>query len=68
MEVNRLVFHPGPVLVLFGLVRFVLGAVVVVGLFYLLVKLAGLVEVMTEAKRVSARSAIPQTQPKSTAA
>ena len=68
MEVNRLVFHPGAVLVLFGLVRIVLGAVVVIGLFYLLVKLAGLAGAMTEAKRASARSADSETQPKSTPA
>jgi MFS family permease len=60
MEVNCLVFHPGAALVLFGLVRVVLGAVVVVGVFYLLIKLAGLVDAMTAAKRASARSASPQ--------
>jgi hypothetical protein len=68
MEVKCLVFHPGAALVLFGLVRVVLGAVVVIGLFYLLVKLAGLAEAMTEAKRASARSAGSQTQTKSTTA
>jgi uncharacterized membrane protein YuzA (DUF378 family) len=68
MEMNRLVSCPCPVLVLFGLVRDVLGTVVVIGLFYLLVKLAGLADAMTEVKRASARSATPQTQPKSTAA
>jgi len=68
MEVNRLVFHPGPALVLFGLVRVVLGAVVVVGVLYLLIKLAGLVDAMTAAKRASARSASLQSQPASATA
>jgi len=63
-----LVFHPGAALVLFGLVRAVLGAVVVVGVFYLLIKLAGLVDAMTDVKRASARSGSPQTQPASATA
>ncbi len=62
MEVNRLVFHPGPAFIILGLVRAVLGAVIVVGVFYLLIKLAGLVDAMTHAKRASARSASTQTQ------
>jgi hypothetical protein len=53
MEVNCLVFHPDVAFLLFGLVHVVLGAVIVIGLFYLLVKLAGLVDAMTEAKRAS---------------
>jgi hypothetical protein len=53
MEVNCLVFHPGVAFLLFGLVDVVLGAVIVIGLFYLLVKLAGLVDAMTDAKRAS---------------
>ena len=56
-EVNCLVFHPGPVLALFGLLRVALGAVLVIGLFYLLIKLARLVEVITETKRASTRPA-----------
>jgi hypothetical protein len=61
-EVNRLVFHPGLLFVLFDLARVALGAVVVVALFYLLIKLAGLAAAMTEAKRASTRSATSQTQ------
>jgi uncharacterized integral membrane protein len=57
MEVNSLVFHPGPVLALFGLLRIILGAVIVVGLFYLLIKLARLMEVMAETKRASTQPA-----------
>jgi hypothetical protein len=61
MEVNRLVFHPGPVFALFGLLRIALGAVLVIGLFYLLIRLARLAEVMAETKKVSTRPASPQT-------
>jgi hypothetical protein len=68
MEVNCLVFHPGPALILFGLVRAILGAVVVVAVFYLLIKLARLVDALTDAKRASARSASHQTQPASATA
>lgn len=56
---SRLVFHPGPALVLFGFIRAILGAVVVIGVFYLIIKLAGLVDAMTAAKRASAASASP---------
>jgi uncharacterized membrane protein len=62
MEVSDLVFHPGAALVLFGLVRVVLGAALVIGLLYLLMKLARLAEAMTEAKRALPRSAPSQTQ------
>ena len=62
MEVNDLVFHPGAGLVLLGLVRLVLGAALVIGVLYLLVKLARLAEAMTEAKRALARSVPSQTQ------
>jgi uncharacterized membrane protein len=62
MEVNVLVFHPGAAFVLLGLVRVVLGAALVIGLLYLLIKLARLAEAMTEAKRALARSATSQTQ------
>jgi hypothetical protein len=47
MEVNVLVFHPGAAFVLFGLVRVVLGTTLVIGLLYLLMKLARLAEAMT---------------------
>jgi len=66
--VNRLVFHPGPVLILFGLVRVVLGVVIAIVLFYVLVKLAGLAQAMTEAKRAATRSAAFQTEATSTRA
>ena len=56
MEVN-LVLHPGPVLALFGLLRIMLGAVIVIGLLNLLIKLARLVEVMAETKRASTQPA-----------
>jgi hypothetical protein len=55
------VLHPGPLLVLFGLLRIVLGAVIVVGLFYLLIKLARLAEAIAETKRVQARPTTSQT-------
>ena len=61
MEVNRLVLHPGPLLVLFGLLRIVLGAVIVVGLFYLLIKLARLAEAIAETKRAQVRPTSSQT-------
>jgi len=63
MEVNDLVFHPGAAIVLFGLIRVVLGAALIIGLLYLLMKLARLAEVMTEAKKAPARSTPAQTQP-----
>jgi len=50
-EVNDLPFHP--VLFGLGLVRLLLGALVAVGLFYLLIKLAGLADAMTKTKRVA---------------
>ena len=50
-EVNDLPFHP--VLFGLGLVRLLLGALVAVGLFYLLIKLAGLADATTKAKRVA---------------
>ena len=56
MEVNVLVFHPGAGLVLLGLVRLVLGAALIIGVLYLLMKLARLAEAMTEAKRALTRS------------
>jgi uncharacterized membrane protein len=62
MEVDDLVFHPGAAFVLFGLVRVVLGAALVIGLLYLLMKLTRLMEAMTEAKQALARSAPSQTQ------
>jgi len=62
MEVNDLIFHPGAAIVLFGLIRVVLGAALIIGLLYLLMKLARLAEVMTEAKKAPARSAPSQTQ------
>ena len=62
MEVNVLVFHPGAGLVLLGLVRLVLGAALVFGVLYLLMKLARLAEAMTEAKRALTRSAPSHTQ------
>lgn len=62
MEVNNLVFHPGAALVLFGLIRVVLGAALIIGLLYLLMKLARLADAMTEAKRALARSVPSQTQ------
>jgi uncharacterized membrane protein len=62
MEVNVLVFHPGAGLVLLGLVRLVLGAALVIGVLYLLMKLARLAEAMTEAKRALTRSGPSQTQ------
>lgn len=62
MEVNDLVFHPGAALALFGLVRVMLGAALVIGLLYLLMKLARLAEAMTEAKRALVRSAPSRTQ------
>jgi hypothetical protein len=65
MEVNVLVFHPGAGLVLFGLIRVVLGVVLVVGVLYLLIKLGKLAEAMTEAKRAVARSGASQTQSRS---
>ena len=65
MEVNDLVFHPGAGIVLLGLVRLVLGAALVIGVLYLLMKLARLAEAMTEAKRALTRSATSQTQPAS---
>jgi len=67
MEVNDLVFHPGAGLVLFGLIRVVFGAALVIGVLYLLMKLARLAEAMTEAKRTLARSATSQTQSASSA-
>ena len=68
MEVNVLVFHPGAGLVLLGLVRLVLGAALVIGALYLLMKLARLTEAMTEAKRALTRSVPSQTQPPSSTA
>jgi hypothetical protein len=65
MEVNVLVFHPGAGLVLFGLIRVVLGVVLVVGVLYLFIKLGKLADAMTEAKRALARSGASQTQPAS---
>jgi uncharacterized membrane protein len=65
MEVNVMVFHPGAGLVLLGLVRLVLGAALVIGVLYLLLKLARLAEAMTEAKRELTRSVRSQTQPAS---
>ena len=65
MEVNVLVFHPGAGIVLLGLVRLVLSATLVIGVLYLLMKLARLAEAMTEAKRALTRSAASQTQPAS---
>ena len=63
MEVNDLVvFHPGAGLVLLGLIRLVLGGALVIGVLYLLIKLARLAEAMTEAKRAFARSVSSQTQ------
>ena len=50
-EVNDLPFHP--VLFGLGLVRLLLSALVAVGLFYLLIKLAGLADAMTKAKRAA---------------
>lgn len=44
-------FHP--VLFGLGLVRLLLGALVAVGLFYLLIKLAGLADAMSKAKRAA---------------
>lgn len=44
-------FHPA--LFGLGLVRLLLGALVAVGLFYLLIKLAGLADAMTKTKRVT---------------
>jgi len=61
MEVNRLVLHPGPLFVLFGLLRIVLGAVIVVGLFYLFIKLAKLAEAIAETKHAQARPTTSQT-------
>jgi uncharacterized membrane protein len=63
-----LVFHPGAGLVLFGLIRVVLGGALVVGVLYLLIKLARLAEAMTEAKRALARSGASQTQSASSTA
>jgi uncharacterized membrane protein len=65
MEVNVLVFPPGAGLVLLALVRLVLGAALVIGVLYLLMKLARLAEAMAEAKRELTRSARSQTQPAS---
>lgn len=65
MEVDILVFHPGAGLVLLGLVRLALGAALVIGVLYLLMKLARLAEAMTEAKRAQTRSAPSQTQSES---
>lgn len=54
-----MVFHPllNPALLrlfgVFGLVHLVFGAVVVIGLFYLLIKLAGLADAMAHAKRTA---------------
>jgi uncharacterized membrane protein len=62
MEMNDLVFHPGTGLVLLGLIRVVFGAALVIGVLYLLAKLARLAEAMTEAKRALARSVPSQTQ------
>jgi len=50
-EVNDSPFHP--VLFGLGLVRLLLGALVAVGLFYLLIKLASLADAMTKAKRAA---------------
>lgn len=54
---RSLVFHPGVAYAFFGLVRLSLSVLVAVGLFYLLVKLAGLADAMTDAKRATSRSA-----------
>ena len=56
------VFHPGAGLVLFGLIRVIFGAALIIGVLYLLLKLARLAEAMTEAKRALARSVSSQTQ------
>jgi hypothetical protein len=63
-----LVFHPGAGLVLLGLIRVVFGGALVIGVLYLLVKLARLAEAMTEAKRALTRSVPSQTQPPSSTA
>lgn len=47
----------GPGIVLVELVRLVLALLVSVGFFYLLIKLAGLVDAMTKAKQASQQSA-----------
>jgi len=61
-EVKRLVFSLGLTYVFFGLVRVSLRLLVAVGLFYLLVKLAGLPNAMTEAKRARSRTTSPQAE------
>jgi hypothetical protein len=68
MEVNDLVFHPGAGLVLLGLIRVIFGAALVIGVLYLLIKLARLAEAMTEAKRALARSVPSQTHSASSTA
>lgn len=64
---NRLAPVAGPVLIFFGLVKVILGLLVSVGLFYLLIKLAGLVDAMTKLKRAGLQSAASQPQTASTA-
>ena len=56
-EVKRLVFSLGLTYVFFGLVPVSLRLLVAVGLFYLLVKLAGLADAMAETKRARSRPA-----------
>jgi len=61
-EVKRLVFHPGLTYVFLGFLRVTSSVLVAVGLFYLLVKLAGLPNAMTEAKRARSRTTSPQAE------
>jgi len=55
-----LVLHPAPALAFFGLVRISLAVLVSVGLFYLLIRLAGLADAIAKAKRVTHQSATAQ--------
>lgn len=46
----------GPAFVFFGLVKTLLALLISVGLFYLLIKLAGLADAMTKAKQAAHQS------------
>jgi uncharacterized membrane protein len=63
-----LVLHPGAGLLLLGLIRLIFGAALIIGVLYLLIKLARLAEAMTEAKRALSRSAQSQTKSTSSTA
>ena len=63
MDVNCLAAVAGGLLVLFGLVELMLGALIAVGPFYLLIKLGGLADAVAKDRRTAPEASTSMVQP-----